>query len=107
MNNQIAMCGTQLRWPAEWEPQEAVWLSWPHRRDLWQGGLDELLVCYAQLAAAISARAEVRINAAAALHPSIHALLQRYGVSGFLCGGCAFKGKRTLCNGTYLKALRV
>lgn len=83
MNNQIAMCGTQLRWPAEWEPQEAVWLSWPHRRDLWQGGLDELLVCYAQLAAAISARAEVRINAAAALHPSIHALLQRYGVSGF------------------------
>ena len=35
-----------VRWPAEWEPQDAVWLSWPHRRDLWQGGLDELQQTY-------------------------------------------------------------
>ncbi len=21
--------------PAEWEPHEATWLSWPHRRDTW------------------------------------------------------------------------
>jgi hypothetical protein len=25
------------RMPAEWEPQEAVWLSWPHNRETWPG----------------------------------------------------------------------
>ena len=61
------MQGNELRWPAEWEQQEAVWLSWPHRDDLWQGGLQELHERYAELAAAIAQEAEVRINAAAPL----------------------------------------
>lgn len=77
------MQGSRLRWPAEWEPQEAVWISWPHREDLWQGGLQELLGRYADLAAAISTQAEVRINAAAALHGGIAALLQQRGVEHF------------------------
>lgn len=67
--------GDALRWPAEWEPQEAVWISWPHRQDLWRGGLSELSAAYARLVAAISPHAEVRINAAAALHPALHSLL--------------------------------
>ncbi len=25
------------RWPAEWEPQRATWLSWPHNADDWPG----------------------------------------------------------------------
>ncbi len=25
------------RWPAEWEPHRATWLSWPHNRDTWPG----------------------------------------------------------------------
>lgn len=25
------------RWPAEWEPQTATWLSWPHRVSTWPG----------------------------------------------------------------------
>ena len=77
------MQGGQLRWPAEWEKQEAVWISWPHRNDLWQGGLHELLGRYADLAAAIAGQAEVRINAAAPLHAGISELLQRRGVSRF------------------------
>ena len=77
------MSGSQLRWPAEWEHQEAVWLSWPHRQDLWQGGLHELLTRYAELAAAISHHAEVRINAAATLHDSICQLLKQRGVANF------------------------
>lgn len=72
------LSGSDLRWPAEWEPQEAVWLSWPHRDDLWQGGLRELTGHYARLVAAISPFAEVRINAAAALHPSIREALLPY-----------------------------
>lgn len=58
-----------VRWPAEWEPQDAVWLSWPHRRDLWQGGLDELQQTYGSVAAAIAPHALVCVNAAAPLHP--------------------------------------
>ncbi|MBR4108679.1 MAG: agmatine deiminase family protein [Akkermansia sp.] len=77
------MQGAQLRWPAEWEPQEAVWLSWPHRRDLWQGGLDELLERYTDLAAAIAEEAEVRINAAAVLHSGIRKVLEERGITRF------------------------
>ena len=29
------------RMPAEWEPQEAVWLAWPHNPDTWAGDLLE------------------------------------------------------------------
>lgn len=25
------------RWPAEWEPQAALWLAWPHNRQSWPG----------------------------------------------------------------------
>lgn len=75
-----AMQGAALRWPAEWEPQEAVWISWPHREDLWQGGLQELMGIYAGLAAAIAPEAEVRINAAASLHPMIERHLAARGV---------------------------
>lgn len=81
--NVTPMQGAQLRWPAEWEEQEAVWISWPHRDDLWQGGLQELLGRYADLSAAIAAQAEVRINAAAPLHAGIEALLRRRGVERF------------------------
>lgn len=70
--------GDELRWPAEWEAQEAVWISWPHREDLWCGGLTDLVSCYARLVAEISPYAEVRINAAAALHPAIEAALRAH-----------------------------
>lgn len=72
--------GHCLRWPAEWEAQEAVWLSWPHREDLWQGGLAELTGHYARLTATIAPYAQVRINAAAPLHAGIAALLRQQGL---------------------------
>tara|TARA_R110002049_G_scaffold4601_5_gene32786 strand:+ start:1087833 stop:1088909 length:1077 start_codon:yes stop_codon:yes gene_type:complete len=28
---------TSIRLPAEWEPQAAIWLAWPHSRDTWPG----------------------------------------------------------------------
>jgi agmatine deiminase len=28
---------SSLRMPAEWEPHEATWISWPHKRDDWPG----------------------------------------------------------------------
>ncbi len=71
----------QLRWPAEWEAQDAVWLSWPHRDDLWQGGLEQLHLDYARLASLIAPQAQVCINAAEPQHASIAALLARVGLA--------------------------
>ena len=81
--NDSPMQGEQLHWPAEWEEQVAVWLSWPHRDDLWQGGLEELTGHYADLAAVIAPHAQVRINASAHLHAGIEHLLQKKGVSNY------------------------
>jgi agmatine deiminase len=50
------------RMPAEWERQEAVWLSWPHNRRTWPGGFRPIPGVFAEIAAAISRREKVRIN---------------------------------------------
>jgi agmatine deiminase len=57
------------RMPAEWAPQSAVWLSWPHNRATWPGQFRPVPYDYAKFVAAISRFEDVRINAAAKLHP--------------------------------------
>lgn len=32
----------RVRWPAEWEPQTATWISWPHNRKTWPGHFDPI-----------------------------------------------------------------
>ncbi len=41
------------RFPAEWEPQSAVQLTFPHAHSDWADTLDEVLPCFAAIAAAI------------------------------------------------------
>jgi agmatine deiminase len=53
--------------PAEWEPQEAVWLSWPHKRRTWPGQFRPVPGVFANFVAQISRFQEVRINAAKTL----------------------------------------
>jgi agmatine deiminase len=67
------------RMPAEWEPQEAVWLSWPHRRATWPGGFAPIPSVFAAIAAHISIRQKVRINVASALRRRAEALIARAG----------------------------
>lgn len=55
--------------PAEWAPQEAVWLSWPHNRATWPGQFRPIPAAFARFVAAISRFEKVRINCAAALQP--------------------------------------
>lgn len=71
------------RFPAEWEAQDAVWISWPHRGDLWQGGLSALQSDFARLGAMISHQAELRVNAAKSLHSDISRLLIAEGADRF------------------------
>ncbi len=56
-----------FRMPAEWAPQSAVWLSWPHNRATWPGQFRPVPYDYAKFVAAISRFEDVRINAAAKL----------------------------------------
>jgi agmatine deiminase len=37
------------RWPAEWEPQAAIWFAWPSREDLWSGAIEMVREQLAQL----------------------------------------------------------
>jgi len=57
--------GTTLftyRMPAEWEPQEAVWFSWPHNRDTWPDDLDAVREDLYPAVRVISAHQRVFIN---------------------------------------------
>jgi agmatine deiminase len=42
------------RWPAEWEPHRATWLSWPHNRDTWPGRLEPVVETFVAIAAALA-----------------------------------------------------
>lgn len=48
-----------VRLPAEWEPQGAVLLAWPHAETDWADMLPEVRDCYTQLAKAIADRASL------------------------------------------------
>ena len=53
------MTNTQRRLPAEWEPQYAIQLTWPHKHTDWNaepGMLEEVTRCYVRLAEEISKR---------------------------------------------------
>lgn len=65
--------------PAEWTPQEAVWLSWPVDDPRHWGGQKRDLIHdkFAEIAAAISRHESVRINAPALDHPGILSRLHR------------------------------
>lgn len=51
------------RWPAEWEPHAATWLSWPHNRDTWPGVFEAALDEYVQFVKAIACFEPVKILA--------------------------------------------
>ncbi|WP_437186449.1 agmatine deiminase family protein [Planctomicrobium sp. SH668] len=57
-------CPAELgyRMPAEWEPQEGVWLSWPHRIATWPGKFGPIPAFFAELASEISEGQFVHIN---------------------------------------------
>ena len=50
--------------PAEWEPQSAVWLAWPHNRETWPGHFEPLPKFFAAWARVIAESTPVNILAA-------------------------------------------
>lgn len=68
-----------FRMPAEWEPQEAVWFSWPHNLKTWPGYFRPIPVKFAEIVAAASRFEAVRINAAKVLHKRAWSLIEKAG----------------------------
>jgi agmatine deiminase len=68
-----------FRMPAEWERQEAVWLSWPHNRETWPGSFRAIPRKFAEIAAQISLREKVRVNIAKARQKRALALIADAG----------------------------
>ena len=54
MTNHQPQAAPTLRFPAEWEPQDAVLLAWPHNLTDWQPLLDQVTRVYIELARQIS-----------------------------------------------------
>ena len=42
------------RWPAEWEPHAATWLSWPHNPETWPGAFERIPAQFAAFVRAIA-----------------------------------------------------
>ncbi len=68
-----------FRMPAEWEPQEAVWLSWPHNYDSWPRQFRPVPYAFARFVTQISRFEEVRINAAERLHKRARRFCEKAG----------------------------
>lgn len=53
-----------FRMPAEWEPQRATWLAWPHNRTDWPGKFEPIPYVYAEIVRhlARAARVELIVN---------------------------------------------
>ncbi|MCP4908440.1 MAG: agmatine deiminase family protein [bacterium] len=49
------VAGAGRRWPAEWEPHRATWLSWPHASETWPGGLEVVEQAFCEIVRAIVA----------------------------------------------------
>ncbi len=49
------------RMPAEWEPHEATWLSWPHNLETWPGKLDRIATVFADIVGALHEHEQVRV----------------------------------------------
>jgi agmatine deiminase len=67
--------------PAEWEPQAAIWLSWPHRRATWPGPrrFAPIPPKFAEIVATISQFEDVHVNAARAMQPRARSLCAAAG----------------------------
>ncbi|MDG2051886.1 MAG: agmatine deiminase family protein [Myxococcota bacterium] len=70
-----------MRWPAEWEPHAATWLTWPKNPETWPDLLDEVVLAYVQIIEALIAGERVCIlvdNAEAA--ESARVAVSQHGV---------------------------
>ncbi|MFZ2784493.1 MAG: agmatine deiminase family protein [Sediminibacterium sp.] len=63
-NEMITPASLGYRFPAEFAPHIATWLSWPHKEASWPGKIDSIYPNYSQFVKYLSMSEKVRINVA-------------------------------------------
>ncbi len=66
-----------LRMPSEWEPQAAIWLSWPHNNETWPENLREAQEEFSQLVKAIARTQAVFVMAKSSTDPAVFQFADR------------------------------
>src|SRR6187402_314712 len=74
------MNSVKQRLPAEWEPQDAVLIAWPHKNTDWEWMLDDVTQLYEALVSVICDYADVVIALPAAAIDSARARLEAMSV---------------------------
>ncbi|TVP77885.1 MAG: agmatine deiminase family protein [Puniceicoccaceae bacterium] len=67
------------RFPAEWEPQEAIWFAWPVRESLWPGCFDAVRNQLAGLYVLAARFQPVRVLCAAPEQPRLRSMMAAHG----------------------------
>lgn len=63
--------------PAEWQPHQCTWISWPHKQESWPGKFEPVEPVMVRFVAALSGTELVRINVLDAAHEQhVRALLE-------------------------------
>ncbi len=69
-----------IRWPAEWEPQQAVWLAWPHNQADWPDRFGPITWVYTDFIAKLSKVVQVHLIVNEVTVKDAVPLLERFGV---------------------------
>jgi len=81
MNDPQTPAALGYRWPAEWEPHAATWLSWPHNLDTWPSHFAPVPAVFVAIVGALHQHELVRINVGSPqLEDSARQLLLEAGV---------------------------
>ncbi|MDX2108772.1 MAG: agmatine deiminase family protein [Verrucomicrobiota bacterium] len=77
----MSLANFRPRFPAEWEPQAAVWFSWPNNPETWPGRLARIQQVFAELITRITAHQEVRLNCTTPFQGEATKLLRAAGAA--------------------------
>ena len=78
-----ATLNTSRRWPAEWEPQDAIWFAWPHNKKTWPGRFDPIPAAFAAMVNAAADFVPTRVLAKSGRHQTAARKLLRSDVTLF------------------------
>lgn len=64
-------------WPAEWEPQSATWIAWPHNRATWPVNFEQIPHAFVNFIAAVAQTQSVHVlTGGEGIHPAAEELLR-------------------------------
>ena len=69
-----------VRWPAEWEPHRATWLSWPHQKADWPGKFGPIPFVWAEIVRLVSLDESVELFVPEGSEKAVRGILGKAGV---------------------------